>query len=268
MIEVLNGVLLILAGGIAGFLSGFFGMGGWFALVPLLIIFYRNVEVSSLVSTHLAFGTSFFAIGIASAVTAYRDAKNRQIAWKVMAIVGGVGAIGAIIGSSVAGGLVDQTIRKIFALVAGFSAISFFADGKRAKGEVSPNTSPPALASTGFLVGFVSSLAGVAVDAFLVPMMYRFFGFPLKKAMSTSRVIIATVVLAASAAFMAKGSGNVLLPERVTGYVDIVHALPIIAGIIPASLFAASISERMTSRRPRKFYGMLLIIIAATMFFS
>ena len=62
MSEPLNVFILILAGGIAGALSGFLEMGGWFALAPILILFYKEIGVSSLISTHLAFGTSFIAM--------------------------------------------------------------------------------------------------------------------------------------------------------------------------------------------------------------
>jgi uncharacterized membrane protein YfcA len=120
---------------------------------------------------------------------------------------------------------------------------------------------------TGFIVGAVSSLAGVGGGVFAIPMMYNFLKFPLKKALGTSSATIVITALASSIGYAVKGWGNTLLPEYTIGYVDYVHSIPIIIGTLPAARFGAMIAHKTHVDKLRKYYGMFLIVIAAKMLF-
>ena len=66
--DILHVALLLLGGCAAGFLAGLFGVGGGIILVPILLYFFQSIQVSSLVSTHLAFGTSLLIVVFASSL--------------------------------------------------------------------------------------------------------------------------------------------------------------------------------------------------------
>jgi uncharacterized membrane protein YfcA len=260
-------LLLLLAGGVAGFLAGFFGVGGGIILVPILLIFFKSIDVSSLVSTHLAFGTSLLVVIFASLTSAYQYSKNKHVVWRAVVFIGVMSVIGAIVGSNIAGELQGKTLQRIFAAVVSIAAIRLLAEGQKPRQEPKPNLAPPGLAGTGFVVGIVSSLAGVGGGVFAIPMMYNFLKFPLKKALGTSSATIVITALASSIGYAVKGWGNTLLPEYTIGYVDYLHSIPLIIGTLPAATFGAMVAHKTDVDKLRKYYGMFLIVIAAKMFF-
>ena len=267
MLDPLNIILLLLAGGIAGFLAGFFGVGGGIILVPILLVFFQNINITSLVSTHLAFGTSLLIVIVASLTSAYQYAKNGHVVWRGVIFIGVASVVGAAIGSNIAGELQGKTLQRIFATVVIIAALRLLAEGKKPKEEPQPNLAPPGLAGTGLVVGLVSSLAGVGGGVFAIPMMYNVLKFPLKKALGTTSASIVITALASTIGYIVKGWGNPLLPEHTLGYVDYFHSIPIIIGTLPAAKLGATIAHRTHVDKLRKYYGVFLIMIAAKMFF-
>ncbi len=267
MLDPLSILLLLLAGGLAGFLAGFFGVGGGIILVPMLLIFFKSIDVSSLVSTHLAFGTSLLIVIFASLTSAYQYTKNGHVVWRAVIFIGIASVVGATIGSNIAGELQGKTLQKIFAAVVIIAAIRLLSEGQKPKEEPKPNLAPPGLAGTGLVVGLVSSLAGVGGGVFAIPMMYNFLKFPLKKALGTSSATIVITALASSIGYVVKGWDNTLLPAYTLGFVDYFHSIPIIIGTLPAARFGAIVANKTHVDKLRKYYGVFLIVIAAKMFF-
>lgn len=260
-------LLLLLAGGVAGFLAGFFGVGGGIILVPILLIFFKSVDVSSLVSTHLAFGTSLLIVIFASMTSAYQYAKNKQVVWRAVLFIGVASVVGAAIGSYIAGELRGPALQRIFATVVLVASVRLLSEGKRGKDEGEPNLFPLSLGGIGIVVGLVSSLAGVGGGVFAVPMTYYFMRFPLKKSLGTSSATIVITGFASTIGYIVSGWGAIGLPAHTLGYVDYYHAIPIIVGTLPAAKFGAMVANRTHVDRLRKFYGVFLIVIAAKMFF-
>src|SRR5437867_5777943 len=123
-------ILLLLAGGVAGFLAGFFGVGGGIILVPMLLIFFKSIDISSLVSTHLAFGTSLLIVIFASLTSAYQYARNGHVVWRAVVFIGSASVLGAIISSSIACSLPRQALPRIIATVVTIVALRLFSAGK------------------------------------------------------------------------------------------------------------------------------------------
>jgi uncharacterized membrane protein YfcA len=260
-------LLLLLAGGLAGFLAGFFGVGGGIILVPILLVLFNSIDVSSLVSTHLAFGTSLLIVIFASLTSAHQYSKNKHVIWRAVLFIGVASIVGAAIGSYIAGELRGPTLQRVFATVVLVAAVRLLSEEKKGKKEGEPILYPPSLSGIGVFVGLVSSLAGVGGGVFAIPMTYNFLRFPLKKALGTSSATIVITALASSIGYVVNGWGNTLLPEHTLGYVDYYHAIPIIIGTLPAARFGAMVAHKTDVDKLRKYYGMFLIVIAAKMFF-
>ena len=93
--DIVAAVLLALAGLIAGFLAGVFGIGGGIVLVPVLLYYCRSAGVSSLVATHVAMGTSLLVVMFISGTQTWGYWRANQAIWRGAVLVALAGVLGA-----------------------------------------------------------------------------------------------------------------------------------------------------------------------------
>jgi uncharacterized membrane protein YfcA len=263
--DILHAVLLLIGGICAGFLAGFFGVGGGLVLVPILLVYYDAVNVTSLVSTHMALATSLLIVAGASLSSAVQYQRNGNVAWKAVLWMGAASVIGGLLGVMLAGGMQGKTLRQIFAAVVVFSAVRMLIETRKPKIEEMPPLQVPPLLGTGFLVGLLSALAGVGGGVLSIPVMHSMMKFPLKKALGTSSATIVITAFAAGAGYVIRGWSNTLVPAGTLGYVDWLTALPLIAGSIPMAAVGAHVANRMKATRLKQIFALFLLVIAMKM---
>jgi uncharacterized membrane protein YfcA len=262
------GILLLFgAGCAAGFLAGFFGVGGGIILVPILLLYFKSTGVSSLVATHLALGTSLFIVIFVSLTSAYQYSQNKHVVWRAVFFLAPASVLGAFVGTSIAAELQGKTLQQIFSVVVIFAALRLLVESGKPKGEPSLTLNVLPLLLIGFVVGVGSALAGVGGGIFSIPMMYSLLKFPLKKALGTSSATIVITALAGTAGYLLRGMGNPLLPEHTLGFVDYLHSLPIIVGSLPFAALGATVAHKTRVDLLRKVFAVFLIVIAIRMFF-
>ena len=265
--EILPLVLLLLAGCCAGFLAGFFGVGGGIILVPILLFYFQTIHVTTLVSTHMAFGTSLLIVMFASMSSAVQYQKNGHVFWKGVLYIGLASVVGGLLGAMVAGGLEGKVLRQIFAAVVLVSALRLLVETRKPKIEDMPDVHVPPLLGTGFFVGLVSALTGVGGGVLSIPVMHSLLKFPLKKALGTSSATIVITAFAAGLGYVIRGWTNPLVPEGTLGYVDWMSALPLIAGSIPLAAVGARVANRTKVTRLKTIFALFLLVIALRMLF-
>jgi uncharacterized membrane protein YfcA len=103
---------LLLYGQGVGVMSGFFGIGGGFLIVPGLI----GATGMSMIQ---AIGSSLFSVGAFGATTAISYAADGLIDWRIAGLFIGGGLIGGVIGASFATQLSKQrgALQRVFACV-------------------------------------------------------------------------------------------------------------------------------------------------------
>jgi uncharacterized membrane protein YfcA len=101
---------LVLVGLGVGFLTGFFGVGGGFLIVPALVL------VLSL-PMHLAVGTSLVVISLNALWGLLGNLRLGALDWGLTMLFAAGGVAGVLIGGKLAGRLPDRTLRAAFALV-------------------------------------------------------------------------------------------------------------------------------------------------------
>jgi uncharacterized membrane protein YfcA len=271
-VTIVHIVLLLAAGAVTGFLAGLFGVGGGILLVPILLYYFQSIGVSSLVATHLTFGTSLLVVMFASLVSALQYAKNGHVVPKAVLVIGLTSAATAAVGAMFAAGLKGPVLQKIFAAIVLVAAVRLLTEGRSTHEAEKLNLALPGLLGIGVVVGFISSLAGVGGGVFSIPMMYYFLRFPLKKALGTSSATIVITATAATLGYVIQGweAIDVYAPQlsvSTLGYVDYLHALPLIAGTLLMARFGAMVAHRTQVDRLRTYYAVFLLGIAIKMFF-
>lgn len=265
--DIANILILLLIGCASGLLAGFFGVGGGIVLIPVLLYYFQSIGVTSLVATHVTFGTSLLVILFSAFASSYQYYRHNQVVWRAVLIIGLASVVGAFGGSMLAGDLEGKTLQRIFAVLVAVAAFRLLVDSRKPRGDVEPKLEIPGLAGTGLAVGLASSLAGIGGGVLSIPIMYSLLHFPLKRAIGTSSATIVITALAAVIGYVVRGWGNPLLPGGTLGYVDFVHALPIIVGTVPSATLGAHLAEKTRSSVLKKGFGLLLLVVATKMLF-
>ncbi|MDH4068819.1 MAG: sulfite exporter TauE/SafE family protein [Ignavibacteria bacterium] len=265
-------LFLVLAGGGAGFVAGFFGVGGGIILVPILLYFYSSMmDVSSLVATHLALGTSLFVVILTSLSSASRHYRNGHVIVRAALLIGIISILSAFAGAQVAAVLSGRTLEQLFSVVLAVAAIRLLGK-QRANGEKQEIVlRPPAVILTGLVTGGVSSLTGVGGGVVSIPLMHGLMRLPMKKAIGTSSAAIVLTAASAAAGYLFSGLSDPGL-ERYSnftvGYIDYIHSLPLIAGTVPCAVLGASLAHRMRTSVLTRLFAVLMLIVAVRMFFG
>lgn len=162
----------------AGVLSGLFGLGGGFLLVPLLVL--AGWQLTMAIGTSLAYVA---AMGVSGAVTHHRKG-NLDVGFvarfSLMSMIGAQG------------GAYLSTVLPEMWLALAFAAFLAYVAWTMRPGVASPEEAParsPALAPTlglGAVVGVFSGLFGVGGGLLFVPAQVRLFGIPYKRAVGNS----------------------------------------------------------------------------------
>jgi uncharacterized protein len=265
--DLLAAVLLAVAGLLAGFLAGVFGIGGGLVLVPVLLYYLHATGVSSLVSTHVAMGTSLLVAVFASGAQAWGYWRVNQVIWRGVVFFGLAGVVGALLGSSIAAGLEGTSLRRVFGFVLLVAVARLFSGRRRQGKELEPNLALQPLLATGLLVGLVSSLSGAGGALISIPLMYTYMRFPLRKAFGTSSAAIVITAAAGAAGYLIRGWGNELLPPGMPGFVDWQPAIPLILGAVPGALLGTRFAARADTPLVRGVYAVALLVVMLRMFF-
>lgn len=113
MVEI---VIALGLGLMAGVLAGLFGVGGGILFVPTLIIVFGLGQVE-------AQATSLLAILPTVAAGTWRQHEYGNVQWRAAAVIGCTAVVGVEIGVLTATSLPEQTLRKLFGvLVLGVAA--------------------------------------------------------------------------------------------------------------------------------------------------
>jgi uncharacterized membrane protein YfcA len=93
-----------------GVLAGFFGVGGGFLVVPVLVVLFG-------LPMQAAAGTSLLVIALASASGLAAHLASRSIDWAVAGTFAAAGIVGALLGSRISVRVPERRLREGFALL-------------------------------------------------------------------------------------------------------------------------------------------------------
>jgi uncharacterized membrane protein YfcA len=116
-LTVAMALLLIVVGLLTGTLAGLLGIGGGVIMVPAMVVILGMVPV-------VAKGTSVAVIVPTAIMGTIRNRKKANADIRVAAVVGGFGAISAIIGGTISDRMSDHLSNIMFALLLVFVAIT------------------------------------------------------------------------------------------------------------------------------------------------
>jgi len=278
-----NGLYIILLGGLTGILSGLFGVGGGFLTTPLLIFYGIPPTVAAASAATQVTGASV------SGVLAH--SRRKGVDYRMGAVMVGGGIVGALIGAGLFSALqslgqIDVVISILYVLMLGSigllmmrEAVSALRPGLLGKGpQVRKRRHHPLVASLpyrwrfyasglyisplapailGMLVGILTMLMGVGGGFLLVPAMLYILGMSGNVVVGTSlfQILFVTMVTTMTHALTTKS-------------VDLVLAALLLLGSVLGAQFGSQIALKARPELLRLALATLVILIALRMLYG
>jgi uncharacterized protein len=257
---------LAIAGIIAGFLAGLFGIGGGAVLVPVSYQILGTLGVDDAIRMHISVGTSLAIIvptALRSTLSHFRrGAVDTDLLRSFLVPV----PAGVIAASIVAAHISGSSLRLIFAAVAFVVAVKllFSRDNWKLGTNIPHN---PLRAVCGFAIGFLSTLMGIGGGVFNNTFM-TLYGRQILQAVATSAGVGVLISIPGVLGYVWAGWGEHRLPPYSAGFVNI----PIALIIIPLTLLLAPLGVRAAHALPKRLleigFGVFLLTVSLRFFVS
>ena len=233
----------VLVGFAAGILSGLFGVGGGIVTTPAVNTLLGGTAIQ-------AIATPLPVILPTSLVGSYTYAKAGEVSFRAArwAAVPGIGG-------AVAGALLTEVVNVHLLLLVTSGLIAFTAVqvivGRVPKTPWERGRTPGwKYGAIGLVAGFVSGLLGVGGGIVMVPAFTLWIGMPLRRALGTSLLVIAVLVI----------PGTIV--HALLGNIDWAIFLVLVLGVVPGARIGARIALGVRERTLRLAVGTFLLVVA------
>ena len=272
-----NALIIVGLGGLVGFLSGMFGVGGGFLTTPLLIFYGIPPTVAAASASTQVTGASV------SGVLAYGRRKGVDYHMGVVLVAGGI--IGTLLGAQIfrllqAIGQIDTVINIVYVLLLGSIGGMMANESIRAilatrSGRPIPAKkrrhhplvaslpmrwrfyrsglyiSPLAPLILGCVTGILTILLGVGGGFIMVPAMLYLLGMGAQVVVGTSLFQILFVTMAAT-----------MIHSMTTKAVDIVLAVLLLVGSVTGAQLGVRFAQRLKPEMLRFLLSVMVLLVA------
>jgi uncharacterized membrane protein YfcA len=256
MWEAVPSVFGGMATGVAGgLLSGFFGVGGGFVMIPLLSLLFGFDQ-------HRAQGATLAIMAMPIGLPGILQYRKRGFKWDIR-IVGLVVAgflCGVSAGSVVANKIPHLPLRIGFiSFLICASLYSWFRKERSADAAMADGATPESIVLPGLIIGAVggaaSGLTGLGGAVVIIPLLIYWFRMTQHEAQMTSLLVL----------FPPIGLPGVLIYAKAQGGLPWLVILGAVLGFDLGSYLGAKIAVRMPGARLKRFHSLVIIIMVAGM---
>lgn len=181
---------MLALGVVAGFFSGFLGVGGGIVMVPLLVGWLRFDQ-------HRAHATSLAAIVLIAISATVRFSLAGEVDWGIGVALAAGGMVGSTVGAQWMHRLQSESLKMVFGLILVGAGVSMVFGATPDVGEAASGlTSVLVGVGIGLFAGVASGLAGIGGGVVMVPAMVFLMGVSQHTAEGTSLVAILFTALA------------------------------------------------------------------------
>ncbi len=257
---------LMCLGAFAGFLAGFFGIGGGAVLVPGLFYMFGALGFAPDALMHMAVGTSLAIIVPTGLASARAHHQRGHIDFQLLRRIGAGVLIGAIFGSFGAQYLDGAGLSLVFAVAIVGLALIMLANPARFFA-FERATAQPFASLAGLVIGGVSSLIGIGGATLSVP--YMSIGrVPIHRAIGTAAALGLVISVPASIGFMITGWGADLRPPLSLGYISVPAWVIIIAISTWFAPLGAAAGHKLPVHVLRRVFAVFMVLVAIKMTFE
>ncbi len=251
-------IALLITGLGVGFASGLLGVGGCFIMIPVQYFVYTGMGMDPATATMIAFGTNLLVVFPTALSGAYAHTKRGFVNWKAAVVLGITGAIGAVIGSTIAAMTPKYILRIIFGLAVIGGAIRMLTAKPPEETGKKPVENPLVWAAWGFPLGIVTGIIGIGGGVLMVPVMVVALSFGIHLAVGTSTALMVFTSLGGVFGYIYNGlkAGylGVYPIGHLIGYINIESWLLLAATSVPMAQIGARTAHRLPARKLRYIF--------------
>jgi uncharacterized membrane protein YfcA len=256
---------LVVAGLLAGFTAGLFGLGGGFVVVPALLLVLPLLGGAKSEYAHVAIGTSAATIIVTSIRSLTAHAKRGAVEWEVIKTWAPWVIAGDVVGVILAGHVDGKVMTLIFATGVLLISANFLIP--RIGDIVLYETMPvgAARASIAGGLGAYSSLLGVGGGTIAI-MVMTICGRTIQRAIATAAGIGTLIAIPSAIGFVIIGLGRQGLPWGSLGYVNLPAAAAIASTSILTAPWGVAAAHNLPTGMLKRVFGVYLVFISFLMF--
>lgn len=232
----------LLLSGFIGLSLGLIGGGGSIITVPVLV-YVLGVEAHQAVSMSLA------VVGATSIIGTSLHHQHKTVIWKIGALFGGAGILGAYFGSRLTYLFSPSALLLIFATIMIVVASVMFTNKHDESRNTRSELKTVKAILAGFGVGALTGFLGVGGGFLIVPALVLFGGLAMKEAIGTSLLVIAINCFAGLAGHLQHGGFDVRLTLMVTGLA------------ILGALIGTNLSHRTSPASLKKWFAIFVFLV-------
>ncbi|TRW99045.1 sulfite exporter TauE/SafE family protein [Candidatus Methylobacter oryzae] len=250
----------ILLGAVGGLMAGLFGIGGGLIIVPVLAMLFAAKGFPEELVMIMSVATSLATIVLTSIFSVLAHHRLGSVLWdKVLAMGPGIMA-GAALGAVVADYIAGDVLRVIFIIYLLAMGVQMALQLKPKPGQQQPSKALDLGVSC--LMGLLSSLLGIGGGTLIVPFLVH-FQTPMRNAVAIASACGLPISVVGTIGYALLGRDMVQLPDWSLGYIYI----PSFIGIVLTSTFTAPIGAKLAHRLPseklKRYFSLLLFVMAA-----
>lgn len=256
---------LLVAGLVAGFAGGVFGIGGGFIVVPALLLMLPLLGGDHAQYAHVAIGTSAATIIVTSIRSVMSHAKRGSVdfeilkSWAPWVILGD--GVGVVLASHVDG----KVLTMVFASGVLLMSLNFLLP--RVGGKVITDQMPTGMLRVGIAggLGTFSSLLGIGGGTIAI-MVMTLCGRSIHRAVGTASGVGTLIAIPSAIGFAIIGMHEKGLPWGSLGFVNMPATLAIASMSILTAPLGVAAAHWLEPRMLKRVFGIYLIVISMVMF--
>lgn len=256
---ILETFVYLSIGSLAGFLSGLFGIGGGFVVVPALLYMFSYFGASKADAMQMAVSTSLAAMIFTASSSAFSHSKKEGFDWRLVKEMAPGVVLGAVVGAFFASKLPSAYLKKIFAVFAVLFGVYFYWTANHFQKEGKIKKTASKLFLSGGFIGALSSILGLGGGVITVPVLIA-FNTNVRTAISTSAATSFLIAISGALTYFLTAK----LADRAS-VLNVQAALSI--GV--ASFFLAPLGAHFAYKIPssilKKIFGVFLVIAGVIM---
>lgn len=256
---------LLLAGLVAGFAGGVFGIGGGFVVVPALLLMLPLLGGDAAQYAHVAIGTSAATIIVTSIRSVLSHHRRGSVdfeilkSWAPWVILGD--GVGVLLASHVNG----HVLTMVFATGVMLMSLNFLIP--RVGDRVLTDQMPSGVLRVGIAggLGTFSSLLGIGGGTIAI-MVMTLCGRTIHRAVGTAAGVGTLIAIPSAIGFALIGLHDKGLPWGSVGYVNMPATLAIASMSMLTAPLGVAAAHALEPRMLKRVFGIYLVVIAVVMF--